>query len=120
MKGRPYLIQSFEYNRIAEALVLPQHIQVANTEATVPTVIGRVCDLGDDLVVGIFISEMLAEAYDITPGPWMEEVDQLYDGVHLVVPEYSFSQARESVKCYHRSQADAYMEYRRWTETTKR
>ena len=65
------------------------------------------------------ISEMLADAYHITPGPWMEKVDQLYDGIHVVVPEYLFSQTRSAVKCYYRSQADVDMEYKRWTAVIK-
>ena len=84
-------------------MVLAANIRISSTKATLPTVIGRVRDLGDEFVVGVFISEMLADAYDITPGPWMEKVDRLYGGIHLVVPEYLFSQARNAVKCYYRS-----------------
>ena len=84
-------------------MVLAANIRISITKATLPTVIGRVRDLGDEFVVGMFISEMLANAYGITPGPWMEKADQLYDGIHLVVPEYLFSQARNAVKCYYRS-----------------
>ena len=115
MKNQPHLVQSIEYSKIDEAMVLAANIRISKTEATIPTVIGRIRDLGDEFVVGIFISEMLADAYNITPGPWMEKVDQLYDGIHVVVPEYLFSQARNAVKCYYRSQADVEMEYRRWT-----
>ena len=100
-------------------MVSATNIRMSNTEATIPTVIGRICDLGDDFVVGMFISEMLADTYHIAPGPWMEKVDELYDGIHVVVPEYLFSQTRSAVKCYYRSQADADMEYKRWTAVIK-
>ena len=119
VKNQPYRIQSTEYVKIGEAMVSATNIRMSNTEATIPTVIGRIRDLGDEFVVGMFISEMLADTYHITPGPWMEKVDQLYDGIHVVVPEYLFSQTRSAVKCYYRSQADVDMEYKRWTAVIK-
>ena len=60
VKNQPYRIQSTEYVKIGEAMVSATNIRTSNTEATIPTVIGRICDLGDEFVVGMFISEMLA------------------------------------------------------------
>ena len=76
---KPYKIETYTHDMVDDAFVLAMTVHRANTEATEPTVTGRICDLVPDYLVGAFISEILADLYDIEPAAeWMAPVDELF------------------------------------------
>ena len=61
--------RSFEFNRLTDGLSDSAVMSYASSDASVPTVVGRVRDLGDDHMVGMRVSELFARAYQIPYGP---------------------------------------------------
>ena len=95
--------RSVEFCDRADALSDANMMTITPSCAALPTIVGRVQDLGADMVIGLRISELFAQVYAIPYGPWMKDIDIIYQGMNLIVHSFQFLAVRRAVKCYNNS-----------------
>ena len=92
--------RSLEFTKLTDGVSDSAVMSFTPSDASVPTVVGRVRDLGVDHMVGMRPSELFAHVYHIPYGPWASGVDDAYVGIDIVIPAHQPFQVRRPLTCY--------------------